>query len=227
MKHYNHNLLAQINALDLPTQPVTAEEFDRVMAITAAQMNTTYIARTNQPKQEACNRSSAQKAHTGHAAHTTAPHKLPFLLRAVCGAAISTAACCVLLIGTNFVNPVFAESLPLVGTIFAYFNGLSEGFTPPYLNDEVASMATDVIANSSVASDADSESAHTETNSAGHVVMRQPLADVTIEQAVCDGMTLQLSLRMTLHDTDLANAKLIWSLDTFEDAPGRSPLPTV
>ncbi|MEG1176730.1 MAG: DUF4179 domain-containing protein [Ruthenibacterium sp.] len=210
----NGALLTHIARVEPTQQPVNAQEFDRVLAKAVKQVDCAAQSAQSAPADVQKRSGSAP-----HGAHAASRKKRP-LLRAVRGAAIGAAACCALLLGTNLANPVFAESLPLVGSIFAYFNTLTGKSEPPYLNDEVTDMAADVVA-ADDASDTDSSSlAANATDSAGHIVMQQPSANITVEQAVCDGMMLQLSLRMKVNDTSLAGAKQIWSLDTYEGVEG-------
>lgn len=93
---YDPNLLRALDDLDLPGVPVEKGEWDRVLASARGQVNANrrdWKARRSRP-----------------------------LLRLVRSAAVAAAACVVVLGSVNLANPAFAESLPLVGTLFSRIN---------------------------------------------------------------------------------------------------------
>lgn len=75
---------------------------------------------------------SIDTARTGPAHAETGPIPVPAVqkkrrgLRILAGACAAAAACAVLLLGVNAVNPAFMENLPGVGAAFRYLNGTSE-----------------------------------------------------------------------------------------------------
>lgn len=93
---YDPDLLRALDDLDLPGVPVEKGEWNRVLASARGQVN------AKQP---------------GRKARRSRP-----LLRLVRSAAVAAAACVVVLGSVNLANPAFAESLPLVGTLFSRIN---------------------------------------------------------------------------------------------------------
>lgn len=93
---YDPSLLHELDALDLPAVPLEGEEWNRVLAAARGQVN------AKQPCRKV---------------RRTRP-----LLRVVRSAAVAAAACVVVLGSVNLANPAFAESLPLVGTLFSRIN---------------------------------------------------------------------------------------------------------
>lgn len=97
---YDTDLLRELDQLNLPAAPLSADEFDRVLAKAEARLP------------------DAEPAVSGRARQPRRPRLLRWLGRT--GAA--AAACAVLLCGVNAVNPALAEDLPLVGGAFAWAN---------------------------------------------------------------------------------------------------------
>lgn len=93
---YDPDLLRALDDLDLPAAPVEKGEWDRVLA------------------------SARGRVHAGQS-HRRGRRPRP-LLRLVRSAAVAAAACVVVLGSVNLANPAFAESLPLVGTLFSRIN---------------------------------------------------------------------------------------------------------
>ena len=93
---YDPSLLHELDTLDLPSIPLKEEEWDRVLASARGQVNAKRPYRKNRRPRP--------------------------LLRLVRSAAVAAAACVVVLGSVNLANPAFAESLPLVGTLFSRIN---------------------------------------------------------------------------------------------------------
>lgn len=94
---YDTDLLRELDQLNLPAAPLSADEFDRVLAKAEARLP------------------DAEPAVSGRA-------RPPRLLRWLGRTGAAAAACAVLLCGVNAVNPALAENLPLVGGAFAWVN---------------------------------------------------------------------------------------------------------
>lgn len=94
--HYDPSLLEQLDTLDLPSVPLEEDEWRRVLAAARGQV------RGKMPRRRAGR-----------------PRQL---LRLARNFAVAAAACVVLLGSVNLANPAFAESLPLVGTLFSRIN---------------------------------------------------------------------------------------------------------
>lgn len=107
--------------------------------------------------------------------------------------ASSVAACMALLLTVNLAFPAFAESLPLIGGIFASFNGRTGKERPPYVNETVASHAQPI-------------------NQPANPVQGSPV-DITLAEASCDGLVLSLSLSLKVNDPAL-NDSLYFSEHT-------------
>lgn len=93
--HYDPSLLRELDALDLPAAPLEAGEADRVLALAGGRV---------------------------HAANGPAKRAPRRVWRWVRGGAAAAAACVLVLGSVNFVDPAFAESLPVVGNLFAWIN---------------------------------------------------------------------------------------------------------
>lgn len=93
---YDPDLLRALEDFDLPGVPVEKGEWDRVLASARGQVNA-----NRRDRNARCSRP---------------------LLRLVRSAAVAAAACVVVLGSVNLANPAFAESLPLVGTLFSRIN---------------------------------------------------------------------------------------------------------
>ena len=93
--HYDPSLLRELDALDLPAAPLEAGEADRVLALAGGRV---------------------------HAANGPAKRAPRRVWRWVRGGAAAAAACVPVLGSVNFVDPAFAESLPVVGNLFAWIN---------------------------------------------------------------------------------------------------------
>ena len=93
---YDPDLLRALEELDLPAAPLAKGEWDRVLASARSRVHTELPRRTERRRRP--------------------------LLRLVRGAAVAAAACVVVLGSVNLANPAFAESLPLVGTLFSRIN---------------------------------------------------------------------------------------------------------
>ena len=94
-ENFDRSLLDELNRLDPPAVPLEEGEWNRVLASARGQV---------------------------HAESRPAPRRPRPLLRLVRSAAVAAAACVVLLGSVNLANPAFAESLPLVGTLFSRIN---------------------------------------------------------------------------------------------------------
>lgn len=106
-----------------------------------------------------------------------------------CGrAAASFAAAVAILCSVNMVFPAFAEELPLIGGIFAQFNGRTGKDVPENVNQTVIDRAESV------------EASQTPT------AEEASLVHIAVNEASCDGLVLNLAFSMTCTNDDLNNA---------------------
>lgn len=167
--HYDPSLLRELDALDLPAAPLEAGEADRVLAL------------------------------AGGRVHAASPAKRPprRVWRWVRGAAAAAAACVLVLGSVNFVDPAFAESLPLVGSVFSWLNRSEDA----RLRSEQLNQYADTVGQTAESADA----AYT----------------VTLGQVYRDEDWLRLSLLLTAADGSLDG------FDTIRaDADGSMPADT-
>lgn len=106
-------------------------------------------------------------------------------LKAAAGALGTLAAAFVVLIGIGFANPALAAELPIIGGIFEQFRGKTGEQVPPSVNSKVIANAVPVDAVSS------------------SVVDEASAVQIEVAEASCDGMTVNLALRMTCKDEKL------------------------
>ena len=92
----------------------------------------------------------------------------------------TVAAAFVILIGVCFANPALAAELPLIGGIFAQFIGKTSSELPPSVNSKVIANAVPVDDNP--------------------VIDETSMVQIEVAEASCDGMTINLALRMTCKD---------------------------
>lgn len=163
---YDPSLLRELDALDLPAAPLEAGEADRVLALAGGRV---------------------------HAA-SPAKHTPRRVWRWVRGGAAVAAACVLVLGSVNFVDPAFAESLPLVGGVFSWLNRSEDA----RLRSEQLNQYADTVGQTAESADA----AYT----------------VTLGQVYRDEDWLRLSLVLTAGDDSLAG------FDTIRaDAGGSMP----
>ena len=168
---YDPNLLRALDDLDLPGVPVEKGEWNRVLASARGQVN------AKQP---------------GRKARRSRP-----LLRLVRSAAVAAAACVVVLGSVNLANPAFAESLPLVGTLFSRIN-----------REEDTRLRSEQLNQYAQTVEQTAESA------------TSPYT-VTLGQVYRDEDWMRLSLVLTAQDDSLAGFDIIRA-----DAGGSMPLDT-
>ena len=163
---YDPSLLRELDALDLPAAPLEAGEADRVLALAGGRV---------------------------HAA-SPAKHTPRRVWRWVRGGVAAAAACVLVLGSVNFVDPAFAESLPLVGSVFSWLNRSEDA----RLRSEQLNQYADTVGQTAESADA----AYT----------------VTLGQVYRDEDWLRLSLVLTAGDDSLAG------FDTIRaDAGGSMP----
>ena len=168
--HYDPSLLRELDALDLPAAPLEAGEADRVLALAGGRV---------------------------HAANGPAKRAPRHVWRWVRGGAAAAAACVLVLGSVNFVDPAFAESLPLVGSVFSWLNRSEDA----RLRSEQLNQYADTVGQTAESADA----AYT----------------VTLGQVYRDEDWLRLSLVLTAGDGSLAG------FDTIRaDAGGSMPADT-
>ena len=164
---YDPSLLRELDALDLPAAPLEAGEADRVLALAGGRV---------------------------HAANGPAKRAPRRVWRWVRGGVAAAAACVLVLGSVNFVDPAFAESLPLVGSVFSWLNRSEDA----RLRSEQLNQYADTVGQTAESADA----AYT----------------VTLGQVYRDEDWLRLSLVLTAGDDSLAG------FDTIRaDAGGSMP----
>lgn len=103
-----------------------------------------------------------------------------------CGrVAASFVATVALLCSVNAVFPAFAEELPLIGGIFAQFNDRTGKDVPENVNQAVIDRAEPVEVSQAPTTNADSS------------------VNISVQEASCDGLVLNLAFSMTCTDDDL------------------------
>lgn len=106
-----------------------------------------------------------------------------------CGrVAASFVAAVALLCSVNAVFPAFAEELPLIGGIFAQFNGRTGKDVPENVNQAVIDRAESVEVSQAPTANADSP------------------VNISVQEASCDGLVLNLAFSMTCTDDAWNNA---------------------
>lgn len=169
--HYDPSLLEQLDSLDLPSAPLGEDEWHRVLAAARGQVQGEMPRRrAGRPRQ---------------------------LLRWVRNFAVTAAACVVLLGSVNLANPAFAESLPLVGTLFSRIN-----------RDEDTRLRSEQLNQYARTVEQTAESADSPYT-------------VTLGQIYRDEDWMRLSLVLTAKDDSLAGFDVIRA-----DAGGSMPLDT-
>lgn len=105
----------------------------------------------------------------------------------------AVAAAFVLLFGVNAAFPAFAEELPLIGGIFAQFHGKSGKETPANVNQEVIDRAVKLepVSQAGPAPAAASDP------------KQDCPVSISLSEASCDGLVLNLALSLTCEDQEL------------------------
>lgn len=116
----------------------------------------------------------------------------------------SVAACAVLLVGLNGINPALAEGLPLVGDVFAYFNELPKGYLQGNDLGEYARPAQ-IEAEVRQKTDPGTQSGALPQlqSAAGDALPENPYT-LTLSQVYCDELYLRVGLVLTAEDDSLA-----------------------
>lgn len=186
------NLMNYLNQLSSEDEPLTDAEMTRL---------------TRQVLQRAGQGASAQRRQKRK-------HRWPVWGKLLAGAA----ACLVLLTGLNGVNPALAESLPLLGDVFAYINALPKGYLQ---SDQLSGYAqsVQVEADSQEAAQKSTDSLQQQTGTES-----QPYT-LTLSQIYCDELYLRIGLILTAEDDTLAgfdgitlDPPLLWEDTTAEEA---------
>lgn len=110
---------------------------------------------------------------------------------------VSGAACAVLLVGLNGINPALAEGLPLLGNVFAYINSLSK---TPLRSEQLAEYAQPA----QLQAESSPEAAEVQQQDASV----QPYT-LTLSQIYCDELYLRVGLVLTAEDDSLADFESI------------------
>lgn len=190
----DQNLLYRLNELTTEEEPLTAAEMEGLA-------------------QQVLRRAQTEQKSTGRTRHS---RKWPVWGRMLAG----VAACAVLLMGVNGINPAWAEELPVLGDVFAYINGLSKGHLRSEQLAEYAQQ-TQIQADSDSTQQAESDPEDTVQQDG---VPDQPF-QLTLSQIYCDELYLRLGLALTAEDDTLADYEaitidppLLWEDTSQEEA---------
>lgn len=114
------------------------------------------------------------------------------------------AACAVLLVGLNGINPALAEELPLLGDVFAYFNDLPKGYLQGNdLGEYAQPTQIEAEVQQDPAPEARDEAAPKVQAAAGNILTENPCT-LTLSQVYCDELYLRVGLVLTAEDDTLA-----------------------
>ena len=114
------------------------------------------------------------------------------------------AACAVLLVGLNGINPALAEGLPLLGDVFAYFNDLPKGYLQGNdLGEYAQPTQIEAEVQQDPAPEARDETAPKVQAAAGNILTENPCT-LTLSQVYCDELYLRVGLVLTAEDDTLA-----------------------
>ena len=114
------------------------------------------------------------------------------------------AACAVLLVGLNGINPALAEGLPLLGDVFAYFNDLPKGYLQGNdLGEYAQPTQIEAEVQQDPAPEARDEAAPKVQAAAGNILTENPCT-LTLSQVYCDELYLRVGLVLTAEDDTLA-----------------------
>lgn len=114
------------------------------------------------------------------------------------------AACAVLLVGLNGINPALAEGLPLLGDVFAYFNDLPKGYLQGNdLGEYAQPTQIEAEVQQDPAPEARDETAPKVQAAAGNILTENPCT-LTLSQVYCDELYLRIGLALTAEDDTLA-----------------------
>lgn len=111
----------------------------------------------------------------------------------------SGAACVLLLVGLNGINPALAEGLPLLGNVFAYINSFTKA---PLRSDQLADYAQ------SVQQQAESSLPDSQPQNGQQTLQTLPYT-LTLSQVYCDSMYLRVGLVLTAEDDSLAGYEVV------------------
>lgn len=114
------------------------------------------------------------------------------------------AACAVLLVGLNGINPALAEGLPLLGDVFAYFNDLPKGYLQGNdLGEYAQPTQIEAEVQQNPTPEARDETAPKVQAAAGNILTENPCT-LTLSQVYCDELYLRVGLVLTAEDDTLA-----------------------
>lgn len=129
-----------------------------------------------------------------------APRRLPAWGQVL----LAGAACAVLLVGLNGINPALAEGLPLLGDVFAYFNDLPKGYLQ---GNDLGEYAQSARIEAEVQQEKPSETSDAGTpqiQAAAGDVQPPESCSLTLSQIYCDEFYLRVGLVLTAEDDTLA-----------------------
>ena len=177
----DHDLMEQLNDLSSADMPLTGAELSRPTKTVLKQ-----VGREQKRK---------KSRHAGRG--------WPVWSRVL----TSGAACVLLLAGVNGFNPVLAESLPVLGDVFAYINRLDKAQLQSGQLDEYARQAQVQAQNApeSLPEDAPKAMAAQQDGDAGTGDALHPENyTLTLRQIYCDELYLRVGLVLTAEDDSLA-----------------------
>lgn len=177
----DHDLMEQLNDLSSADMPLTGAELSRLTKTVLKQ-----VGREQERK---------KSRHAGRG--------WPVWRRVL----TSGAACVLLLAGVNGFNPALAESLPVLGDVFAYINRLDKAQLQSGQLDEYARQAQVQAQNApeSLPEDAPKVMAAQQDGDAGTGDALHPENyTLTLRQIYCDELYLRVGLVLTAEDDSLA-----------------------
>lgn len=169
----DRDLMNSLDNLASDDEPLTEAEMD---ALTGAVLH----------------RIREKSAHSGRSYHR---HKWPVWGKVL----VSGAACAVLLVGLNGINPAWAQDLPVLGDVFAYINHLTKA---PLQSEQLTEYAQ------SVQLQAESSERDVPESDAQQDTLALPYT-VTLSQVYCDELYLRVGLVLTAEDDSLAGFETV------------------
>ena len=113
---------------------------------------------------------------------------------------VSGAACAMMLVGLNGINPALAEGLPLLGNVFAYINALPKGYLQ---SEQLSDYAQSVqVAENSAPAGVQQDSLPKTTMQMA--APQEAPYTITLSQVYCDELYLRVGLIFTAQDDSLA-----------------------
>lgn len=190
----DRDLMNCLNDLSVDDAPLTEQEME---ALTRTVLHRTKEAQT-------------------HPGRTGRRRKWPVWSKALA----SVAACAVLLVGLNGINPAWAQELPILGDVFAYVNHLAK---TPLKSEQLAQYAQPVQLQAE-SSGAETPEDNSRTVDAQQDTVATPYT-LTLSQVYCDELYLRVGLVLTAGDDSLADFEavtidppILWEDTTEEEA---------